>query len=201
MPKVSDAHRRAVRQKIIDAAYGIIEAGDFSGLTTRLIAQAAGVSNGTLYHYFPSIDHLYVELAEASLRTAMAGIVQPETGTGDEVAELQRWLRVGFLGDRELAAAFSRFRDRVEPDGATSEVIDELNQFAFAQFGDLIRHLQSRGRFRADLDAEALVEMIDFLWDGLGRRQAAGAFRVDYDRVVDTIVDVIMRGVLVPTDR
>lgn len=202
MPKVSDAHKQAVRQSILDAAYRIIEQGDFSNLTTRSIIEEAGISNGTLYHYFPSIDHLYAELAEAGLRGAMAGIVAPEGSEADAadgsdaVARLVRWLRHDMLGDRELAEAVALFRSRIELGDMQREAVEGLNRYAVTQFGDLVRHLQAEGSFRDDVDADALVEMIDFLWDGLGRRQAAGAFQTSYDRAVTTIIDVLLNGVL-----
>lgn len=210
MPKVSEAHKQAVRQSILDAAYRIIEQGDFSNLTTRSIIEEAGISNGTLYHYFPSIDHLYAELAEAGLRDAMAGIVRseaPPTGGGPgpaadateaaaAVDRLVHWLRQDMLGDRELAAAVALFRSRIELGDMQRDAVEGLNRYAVTQFGDLVRHLQSVGAFRHDVDAEALVEMIDFLWDGLGRRQAAGAFHTSYDRAVATIIDVLLHGVL-----
>jgi AcrR family transcriptional regulator len=203
MPKVSDAHKQAVRQSILDAAYRIIEHGDFSNLTTRSIIEEAGISNGTLYHYFPSIDHLYAELAEAGLRGAMAGIVRAPEGPGadepdasDAVGRLVRWLRHDMLGDRELAEAVALFRSRIELGDMQREAVEGLNRYAVAQFGDLVRHLQAEGSFREDVDADALVEMIDFLWDGLGRRQAAGTFQTSYDRAVTTIIDVLLNGVL-----
>jgi len=212
MPKVSDAHKQAVRQSILDAAYRIIAQGDFSNLTTRAIIDEAGISNGTLYHYFPSIDHLYAELAEAGLREAMAGIVRspeaPDRGNGgspaapssteatEAVDRLVHWLRHDMLGDRELAAAVASFRSRIELGDMQRDAVEGLNRYAVLQFGDLVRHLQAVGSFRDDVDADALVEMIDFLWDGLGRRQAADAFQTSYDRAVTTIIDVLLNGVL-----
>jgi len=210
MPKVSEAHKQAVRQSILDAAYRIIEQGDFSNLTTRAIIEEARISNGTLYHYFPSIDHLYAELAEAGLREAMAGIVRSGTSTasvdagGDTSTEaadrLVRWLRQDLFGDRELAAAVASFRSRIELGDMQRDAVEGLNRYAVTQFGDLVRHLQNEGSFRRDVDADALVEMIDFLWDGLGRRQAAGTFQTSYDRTVATIIDVLLNGVLRPAD-
>lgn len=217
MPKVSDAHKQAVRQGILDAATRVIERSGPSALTTRAIIDEAGISNGTLYHYFPSIDHLFAELAEIGLRNAMAGLIGPpidpsessgDGGTGAaapggaggvgaaEAERLVAWLRRDILGDRELAGALAGFRSRIELGAVQRDAVEGLNREAVASIGDLVRGLQARGSLRTDLDADALVEMVDFLWDGLGRRHAAGTFQTSYERVVATIAQVLLTGIV-----
>lgn len=207
MPRVSDAHKQAVRQNILDAASRIIERGDLSKLTTRAVIEEAGVSNGTLYHYFTSIEHLYAELAEARLHDVLDEIAHPGPDTGartaipavaapsDAVDRLMAWLRADLFGDRKLTAAVAGFRSRIEHGDAQRDAVEGLNRYAVREFGDLLRQLQSEGGLRADLDADALVEMIDLLWDGVGRRQNTRSFQTSYDRIVAVVVDVLLHGV------
>ena len=57
------------------------------------------------------------------------------------------------------------------------------------------------GFLRADLDAEALVELIDIVWDGLGRRAAGEAFQSTYGRVGRVLVQVLLDGAVSPARR
>ena len=51
----------ARRQAILDAAFELAEDVPYEKFTTRGVAARAGVSLGTLYHYFATKDHLIVE--------------------------------------------------------------------------------------------------------------------------------------------
>ena len=64
MPRVSEAHKAEVRQRLLDAAQVCLERNGYRDITTRELLAEAGLSNGTLYTYFPTKDHLYEALAE-----------------------------------------------------------------------------------------------------------------------------------------
>ena len=171
MPKVSDAHKQAVRQGILDAAFRLVADGDYSRLTTRSVIEEAGVSNGTLYHYFPSLDHLYAEMAEVSLRDAVGRIGRsPVDGLNDAITtagpdpldRLVAWLRDEFFGDRQLAAAIATFRSHIELGDDQRDAVEGLNRYAVSHFGELVRHLQSAGAIR-DLDGARGLKVTDEL--------------------------------------
>jgi AcrR family transcriptional regulator len=53
------------RQSIIDAAGPLFAEHGFRGVTTRKLAQSAGVSEALLYQHFPSKDILYTEVQDS----------------------------------------------------------------------------------------------------------------------------------------
>ncbi|WP_072805332.1 TetR/AcrR family transcriptional regulator [Rhodococcoides yunnanense] len=55
-----EASARRVRyRRIIDAAFGCLEAGEYDRVKVDEVARAAGVAKATLYRYFPSKEFLY----------------------------------------------------------------------------------------------------------------------------------------------
>lgn len=52
----------ARRQRLLDAALGLLEVRDFERISVREVAESASVALATLYHYFPSKDHLFAEV-------------------------------------------------------------------------------------------------------------------------------------------
>ena len=64
---VQERSRRTV-DVILSAAAHIFEERGYTGTTTNHVAEAAGVSIGTLYQYFPHKDALLVALEEQHLR-------------------------------------------------------------------------------------------------------------------------------------
>lgn len=52
----------ARRQRLLDAALDLLEARDYERIAVREVAESASVALATLYHYFPSKEHLFAEV-------------------------------------------------------------------------------------------------------------------------------------------
>jgi len=64
------------RARILDAAAQVFAAHGYVKGTTNRIAEAAGVSVGSVYQYFPNKDAILVELARAHVREGEAIILE-----------------------------------------------------------------------------------------------------------------------------
>ena len=62
MPKIVD--RDQYRKELLMKSFDLFAQKGYSSLTMRQLAQGLGVSTGTLYHYFPSKEALFVQLVE-----------------------------------------------------------------------------------------------------------------------------------------
>jgi AcrR family transcriptional regulator len=62
MPKIVD--RDQYRKELLMKSFNLFAQKGYSSLTMRQLAQGLGVSTGTLYHYFPSKEALFVQLVE-----------------------------------------------------------------------------------------------------------------------------------------
>ena len=62
MPKIVD--RDQYRKELLMKSLDLFAQKGYSSLTMRQLAQGLGVSTGTLYHYFPSKEALFVQLVE-----------------------------------------------------------------------------------------------------------------------------------------
>jgi AcrR family transcriptional regulator len=196
VPKVSPEHKDAVRRRIMDAAITCLTRNGYHDLTTRELLSEAELSTGTFYNYFPSKEHLYEALAEELLsedieRLRMADTDGPGTGYG-----LLRFLADYALNEPEAAIAISTFRGRMHPAGDAKEAIDRLNRFVVSEFTPIVEKAQADAFLRNDIDAEAVVELLDMIWDGMGRREAGGTFQTSYRRVGETLLKLLMSGVL-----
>lgn len=90
-----DAEAR--RAQILAAAAQVFARYGFRGATTRAIAQAAGVAEGTLFRYFPTKRHLLLALFEAfTIRPIQQQLETLET------TDPQEWLE-RFLTERLTA--------------------------------------------------------------------------------------------------
>ncbi|MCS6962686.1 TetR/AcrR family transcriptional regulator [Thermoflexus sp.] len=85
------------RAQILEAAAQVFARHGFRGATTRAIAQAAGVAEGTIFRYFPTKRHLLLALFEA---LTIRPIQQQLQALG--TMESREWLEA-FLAERLTA--------------------------------------------------------------------------------------------------
>ncbi|MGZ4727047.1 MAG: hypothetical protein ACXWB2_04955 [Acidimicrobiales bacterium] len=110
---------------------------------------------------------------------------------------LQRYV----LANPTTAMAVSSLRARMHASPAAAEAVIRLNQYVVATLTPLVEASTAEGFLRADLDAEALVELIDLVWDGMGRRAAQDTFQTSYVRVARTMMQLLLDGAVSPARR
>ena len=98
MPRVSPAHKDAVRRRIMDAALVCLGRNGYRNVTTREVLAEAGLSTGTFYNYFPTKDHLYEALAAELLAGERARLADGVARGDDLGAALMRFLADHVLG-------------------------------------------------------------------------------------------------------
>jgi AcrR family transcriptional regulator len=114
MPKIVD--RRAYRSTLLDRSVGLFAAHGYDGLTMRQIAEHAGVSTGTLYHYFDSKHDLFQRVVEHQTERLVAQIREASAGPTPRarlesllrhVAANERW----YSGYNRLCLDYLRAQD------------------------------------------------------------------------------------------
>ncbi|QYG93433.1 TetR/AcrR family transcriptional regulator [Iamia sp. SCSIO 61187] len=75
-PRKQPRQRRAheTRARILDAARAVFEEHGYAHGTTNRIAEAARLSVGSLYQYFPNKDAILVELVDAHIEAGAAAV-------------------------------------------------------------------------------------------------------------------------------
>lgn len=81
MPKIVDHEQ--YRKELLDKCFDLFAQKGYGSITMRQIAEVLGVSTGTLYHYFPSKQALFEQLAqeicEQDLSAALAELEGAQT--------------------------------------------------------------------------------------------------------------------------
>ncbi len=181
------------RARLLTAAKSVFEDTGFLDARISDIAEAAGLSHGSFYHYFDSKEQIFREIAEAqeALLTAPApkvsdastdGAADPaddggrgaETGDDAELSDYERILRSN-----------RRYLERYRDNGKIMAVIEEVSRYDdhvnevrlqrqkhFASRSEAsLRRLQQDGRATADVDPEiaalalgSMVARVAELW-------------------------------------
>lgn len=188
MPKLweetIEAHRREVRQAIMDSAAALAAGQGLLALTMSQIAEQAGIGRATLYKYFSSVEEILrawhaqqIEVHMESLErarqqtghpgeqleavlAAYAGILH---GTGGHGSELGSFLH----GDEQVARARARLREMLEElvqaAAAAGQVRDDVPAGELAEF--CLSALGAARRLPSKAAAHRLAAVV---LDGLG---------------------------------
>ncbi len=169
-PKVSEAHLKARRQQILDAAVACFSDAGLHHATLEDIRQRAGLSRGAVYHYFRSKDDIIAALRDRSTAEYVADRSR-ETAT-DAHGRLLEFtdVAIGRMRDpRQLEA------DRVGValwaealhSGRIREQQIEVMGVARSTLAEIVRQGQAEDVLPAELDPEATAVAIVGAYLGL----------------------------------
>ena len=170
---VAKANRSAAEDALLDAAERLLVAVGYAGITTRKVAEEAGVNHGLVHYYFGSIENLLVRTLERfterliarqramyaaadvpfveKWRTAMRYLVS------DDVAYEKVWYEL-----QALAWNRPELRERVD------HVNDEWRAVLSEAFAE------PRERYGIELPLEALVSLVVTFNEGVILERLSG---------------------------
>jgi AcrR family transcriptional regulator len=90
------------RADILSAAQRIVRQQGFAAAKIRPVAEASGVSVGSVYSYFPDVETLHVEVFTAWAGKELATVQAAVDGSADPAAKLRRLVQI--FATRALAA-------------------------------------------------------------------------------------------------
>lgn len=157
------------RARLVQAAKRVFEANGFLDARISDIAEEAGLSHGSFYHYFESKDEVFLEVAEAeedrlsSLSVIDSGLLDPSSSATirDRLRESNRRYLAGYRDEARIMGVIeqvSRYNDPVR------DVRFARQKLYTQQTEDSIRRLQAQGLADPALDpaiaAPALRAMV-----------------------------------------
>ncbi|MDM9383900.1 TetR/AcrR family transcriptional regulator [Chlorogloeopsis sp. ULAP01] len=196
-PPPSEAQTRS---RILQAARRLFASQGFDGTTTRDLAQAAGVAEGTLFRHFPNKKAILVEVATQGWVEILTDLLTElsEMGSYKAVAQVMRrrmWnmqknadlMRVCFME----AQFHPDLRDRIQ-----SEVIAKMTDVAEAFF----QTAMDKGVYRkmdANLVAKVFLGMFAVAGFSHNTLMEPDASPQTMQQMAEGLADIFLNGVLV----
>ena len=194
-------------QELLDAALTLFVEKGFAASRAEEVAQRAGVSKGTLYLYYPSKEELFKAVVRHNLSSLIAEgqelAAQFEGSSSDLLAELLRiwWERVGNTPAAGIhKIVLSEVRNFPE---LAQFYADEVIIPADRLFCSCVQRGIDSGEFRempVHEVAQALIAPVIFMAlhnHSFGACPIHGAQPVDPTKMLDTNLDLILRGLQV----
>jgi len=203
-PKRTADFKADRRDAILDAAQRLFVAHGYDRTTLREIARAVGLSTGAIYIYFQTKAEILDAVCrvewtaeQEAIRGSLAAHAVNGRGARIEGALLTGLARHADLPDeevrqRERARVLMIYEATREPAFAASveALLAESRTFALT----ILREEQASGFVRADVDLDALVEILIALSFGLEVNELLGGRRLDWRTIIRTLADTLARG-------
>lgn len=188
--------------ELLDAALAVFAERGYRNARLDEVAEAAGVTKGTLYHYFATKEELLVQVLErhqALLFDRVAELLREPAGPAS--ARLRLVVRRGFAAQDEARARLVR----LVVQAAAHEVPAVFHRWladgpvrAWQVVADLVREGQAMGEFRPDADADvaARVLLSGLMLQAVWRPHAehVPGLALDPDRLLDSALDLFLHG-------
>ncbi|MFE6964711.1 MULTISPECIES: TetR/AcrR family transcriptional regulator [unclassified Agromyces] len=158
----------AKREEILTAALEVIARNGYGRASVRELADAVGLSQAGLLHYFSSKEELFAEILrkrdEVDRETIAAADADNELSMLDGFVQVIRH-NVDVPGLVQLYARLST--EATEPEHAARPFFDERFRAFREMAAEGIRESQREGGLPADLDPDRVATMLLALADGL----------------------------------
>jgi AcrR family transcriptional regulator len=178
-----EAHRRAVRDAILDATAGLVAEHGLRSVTMAQIAEQAGIGRATLYKYFSDVEAILEAWHERQIAGHLEYLAEVRDGAGGPGERLEAVLEAFALisheseghFDPELAAVLHR-------DGRLPRAEHQVR----AMIRDLLTEGAEAGQIRDDVAANELA--------GYSLHALAAARRLPSKAAVRRLVAVTLAG-------
>ncbi|HYW20178.1 MAG TPA: TetR/AcrR family transcriptional regulator [Nodularia sp. (in: cyanobacteria)] len=188
-----------IRTRILQAAQKLFASKGFDGTTTRDLAQAAGVAEGTLFRYFANKKSILVEVATSGWVDILTDLLTElsEMGSYKAIAQVMRrrmWnlhKNVDLMKVCFMEVQFHPdLRDRIQ-----EEVINKMTDVAEAFF----QSAMDKGIYRqtnAKLVAKVFLGMFAIAGFSNNTLMAPDASPQEMQQMAEGLADIFLNGVL-----
>jgi AcrR family transcriptional regulator len=185
------------RERIMVAAERLFARSGYHKTSTKDIAEAARLTPPALYHYFDSKETLFVATMEDRSSKLMAKL---EAGAASKVGVLDKlcaMLDVAVQTNKDddnislfvLSAAIERVRN---PELGERLRSDRSYRPMRGLFVDILQTARN-GELGADVDIEAIVDMLDACFGGMVRFAALAHTPIEHERAIEMFKRLLRR--------
>jgi AcrR family transcriptional regulator len=170
-----EAHRREVREAILDTTAALVAEHGLLGVTMSQIAEETGIGRATLYKYFPDVEAILLAWHDRQLAAHLAYLEEVrDRGAGAWTrleAVLQAYALLSRHSQGHQDVGFAELLHRGEQIGRAQRQVHEMIR-------DLIATAAKAGDVRDDVPPDELASFCVHALAGAGQRSKAAVGRL-----------------------
>ncbi|CAM3186988.1 TetR/AcrR family transcriptional regulator [Stackebrandtia soli] len=185
MPRHVDADER--RQHVARAVWRVVLRDGFGAASVRAVATEAGLSAGSLRHYFGTQEELReyaLALADARMTARMTRV--DRTGTVREVVERLLWASLP-MDEESIELYRIWYSFLVESRGRLRELVTDASREALDLTREALDALREGGEIAASVDVDTATTELNALLEGLSLQAVVFGDHVTPDLIRATV--------------
>ncbi|MBN1179798.1 MAG: TetR/AcrR family transcriptional regulator [Anaerolineae bacterium] len=194
--------RREREQQILGVARRLFARHGFHRTKVSDIARAAGVSQGTMYHYFASKDELFMAMFSTwaeQLEHAVRGLPESPMSAPDTLRVMVRVAEAFFVADADLLPVFVEFCAYALHNPKAAASFNQLFQAMQRSIARILEDGVAEGSFRP-IDAQALSALPLVILDGVILLAPILGAQVLPGRFLEQTLQLVLDGLLVEAE-
>ncbi len=158
------------QSKIIDAALDEFAGKDFDAASLNSIIEKAGISKGSMYHYFANKEDLYLYIIDQTMKMKEAFLKEALAQTGKPLAEMSFFENLEFQMLASVDFAVQHYREHLlgirlqtmaeEP--LKERLIGDLNMAFEEYIKNMVSEAIKKGEIRDDFDRDFVIRILKF---------------------------------------
>lgn len=188
------------KSKILLAAQKLFARRGFDGTTTKDLASAAGVAEGTIFRYFSNKKAILVEVATQGWISILTDLLTElsQMGSYKAIAQMMHRRMAAMADNLDImkvcfmeAQFHPELRDRIQV-----EVVDKMTSIAEAYFAEAI----AKGVYRSSLSPKVIAKVFVGMFAVAGfssETLGTGESMLELRAMAEGISDIFLNGVLV----
>ena len=188
-------------QELLDAALMVFADKGYRNTKLDEIAKAAGVTKGTIYHYFSTKEELLLRAIEHYHERAFGRLSEMQRTTGTSAAERVRaFVMDGFGSDDPARRRIHALLQGIGADAPAvrREWLKSGPRRGWRLLRKIIEEGQASGEFRADADADVAARllvsglMLQLVWQQ--KVEGISGFSIAERRLLESAVDLTLHS-------
>ena len=186
----ASGHRGESRTRLLEAMAGLLWERGYAATSPRDVMRAAGVGQGSMYHYFPGKRDLALEALRGSVARRVKESEALE-GPGDPLDRIERYLLLPRPGVRGCRIGRMTQDPDVVKDTDMLSLIDDAFRSIAERWSRALREAIDSGEFPADLDPDRLARTMSAVIQGGFVLARASHSQEPMDQAVQGMVDLL----------
>ena len=171
---------RRTRDALVAAARRVFEERGYAATRMQDVAEAAGVSHGTVYTWFGSKDDLLTEVTHTIVGEVMDAS-RDRASDVDPYARLAAANRRFLAGYRRNGRMLAVVEEAASADPEWVSLLDDLREVYVTRTRRTLRRLQADGHVAADVDPDVAAPALTGMVETFARRTAGSSAPPDAD--------------------
>ena len=196
--------RPARRAQLLQPANIVFSRKGFHAANVSDVAAEAGVSQGTVYHYFDSKEDLFMAVFEAwetgNLNREVLAAMDVSTSASERLRYLAHAVGEYMTLTEEFFPASLEFWSHIHRDAAIREGIRRIFAELRATVAQLIQDGIDQGEF-VSIDSDVAAALLIAAYDGLMLQWMADPQSVNWQTASGTLIELVFHGLLKNPDR